>query len=74
MRNMRVNFRHSVSIPGTSLPVDDGIYQGTWIGTRVTIPFDTFDINFQVEESAGGRTRAVYIKIHDGQAVVEEKY
>ena len=54
--------------------MDDGIYQGTWIGTRVTIPFDTFDINFQVEESAGGRTRAVYIKIHDGQAVVEEKY
>lgn len=71
---MQAPFKVSKSIPGTFLPLDDGIYQGTWLGTRVTIPFDTFDVNFQVEESVGRRTRAVYIKIHDGQAEVEEKF
>lgn len=71
---MQAPFKVSKSIPGTFLPINDGIYQGTWLGTRVTIPFDTFDINFQVEHNIGTKVRKVFIQVTDGAANVEETF
>ena len=62
----------SKSVPEVCLPLPNDIYMGTWLGTRVSIPFDGFEVNFQVEKSVGNQTRKAVIKITDGKAEVEE--
>lgn len=62
----------SKSVPEANLPIPDDVYYGTWLGTRVSIPFEGFEVNFQVEKSVGSQTRKAVIKITDGKAEVEE--